>query len=349
MDRVIVLIVMLALGGIGWWFAPRDPAAQKINGMSLVAPPEESGPECFRELKGIGVSWVAVIPMAFSAPDQPNVYFDHERQWWGERREGVKETIRMARTEGMHVLLKPHVWIRRDGWPGDYTLDSEASWKIWESEYSRYILSFARLAEEEQVELFCIGTEFRKAAVSRPEFWKTLIHKVRQVYSGKLTYAANWDNYMNIPFWPELDYIGVDAYFPLSSEKTPTVRTMTRSWTEPLTELHAISRRFRKQILFTEIGYQSRDYCADGHWKHEGDTSGVNGEGQANAYTAFFTAAWPESWLAGAFIWKWHMQPSRYPERTDLEYTPQDKPALDIIHSFYLHDSLTQSAGYLPD
>ncbi|MEM6723389.1 MAG: hypothetical protein AAF598_05080, partial [Bacteroidota bacterium] len=45
--------------------------------------------------------------------------------------------------------------------------------------------------------------------------WRTIIRSARQHYTGELTLAANFDNYREISFWDELDFIGINAYFPL--------------------------------------------------------------------------------------------------------------------------------------
>jgi hypothetical protein len=62
------------------------------------------------------------------------------------------------------------------------------------------------------MELFCFGTELGIQSQKRLQYWAQLIVKKKNI-KGKLTYAANWDDF-DKPFWNELDYIGIDAYFP---------------------------------------------------------------------------------------------------------------------------------------
>ena len=81
----------------------------------------------------------------------------------------------------------------------------------------------AKIADSLGVEMLCIGTEWKSAVRERPQFWSNVIDSVRKVYQGKLTYAANWDDYDDVPFWSKLDYIGVNAYWPLAKTKTPTI------------------------------------------------------------------------------------------------------------------------------
>ena len=173
--------------------------------------------------------------------------------------------------------------------------------------------------------LFCITTELDKFALARPAFWKQLITDVRTIYKGKLTYAANWDRYDKLPFWDQLDYIGVDAYFPLADDKTPSVKAMVRGWEEPVAELARLSATFQKPILFTEFGYRSCDHTAEKPWESETDCQ-PKMEAQTNAYTALYEALGSQSWFAGGFVWKWFMLEQHGPRERD-RFSPQGKLA----------------------
>lgn len=54
---------------------------------------------------------------------------------------------------------------------------------------------------------------------------RRLIRQIRRVYHGPLTYAANWSGeYKQIRFWDALDYVGIQAYFPLRHGRQPFAR-----------------------------------------------------------------------------------------------------------------------------
>ncbi|MDH5366801.1 MAG: hypothetical protein OEW67_07430, partial [Cyclobacteriaceae bacterium] len=186
-------------------------------------------------------------------------------------------------------------------------------------------------AESMNVELFCIGTEYRKVATAQPDLWIDLIKKVRNIYTGKITYAANWDNYQKITFWDQLDYIGIDAYFPISDQKTPGVDEMMTNWSPTKAAIKNISNQFNKPILFTEYGYESRDYSGDGDWNYSKDTLEINFQGQVNAYRAMYQSYWYEDWFAGGFLWKWHADHDKAGGINDKRFTPQNKPVEQII------------------
>ena len=192
-----------------------------IKGVNFVAPPEPFQSDPMVPIKQLGIDWIALIPYAFSSGNRP--------EWWGETPEGIRESIRLARQNKLNVMLKPHVYIHRK-WIGDLDFDSDSAWSLWEQAYEKYILDIAAIANESQVEMICIGTEIKHSAERRPQFWRKLIQKLRKIYSGKLCYSANWDQYSTVPFWNELDYIGISAYFPLTDERTPSKELLLEKW-----------------------------------------------------------------------------------------------------------------------
>jgi len=327
----VAILLFLVL----WQIPPKkQKKLPNIRGLCIVAPPNPTPSEAFTPIKQFGANWVAIVPYAFSRKNEPQVHFDHQRQWWGERTEGTAVQIQQAHQAGLNVMLKPHVWVRGDGWPGEYSLSSEADWKSWEEDYRKYILAHARLADSLQVALFCIGTEYRKAVVERPAFWKKLISEVREVYSGPLTYAANWDNYQQVSFWEELDYIGVDAYFPLDSARSPSTSTLVDCWETHKQTLLRFSRKHNRRLLFTEFGYQSTDYATAGHWL-EVEGQATNTDLQATAYQAFFQSWAGEERLAGFFAWKWYLSNPENRRKFETGFTFQGKTAEAAVSHHY--------------
>ena len=335
MARLTLIPLFLIVLYLFLW---KDPVYvnEQINGVNLEAPRKDPGPNALLKIRDLGANWISVIPFGFIGDSTGLVHYNSDRQWWGERSEGIAAVIRNAHHVGLKVMVKPHVWVRGQGWPGDYLPATPESWKNWMDSYREYILLYTQIAIEENAEMICIGTEFRQTARLKPDFWRALIAEIRQSYSGKITYAANWDNTDHISFWDDLDYIGVDAYFPLSEERSPDISTLKKAWKEPVKDLKRLSQKWQKPVLFTEFGYRSTDYTFNGHWLNEQEKQPVNFEAQSNAYDAVFKTVWNEPWMAGGFLWKWHMEiPERFRSRMDSEYTPQDKPAESVIREAY--------------
>lgn len=68
-------------------------------------------------------------------------------------------------------MLKPQIWVWRGIFTGSITMDNEAQWEQLERSYEDFILTYAKLAQETQVALFCIGTELEQFVANRPMFW----------------------------------------------------------------------------------------------------------------------------------------------------------------------------------
>jgi homoserine trans-succinylase len=65
----------------------------------------------------------------------------------------------------------------------------------------------------------------------------------------KLTYAANWDDFDKVPFWNELDYIGIDAYFPLSDATTHRCWNLD-AWQQHIKKIEKLQAKTKKNTLY---------------------------------------------------------------------------------------------------
>jgi hypothetical protein len=111
--------------------------------------------------------------------------------------------------------------------------------------------------------------------------WRDLISATRKVYSGKLTYAANFDHYEQVAFWSELDLIGINSYFSLRKHlddqpgRDELLAQFTSAWRAIFERIDSFRRSSglgEIPILFTEIGYTFRRHSTVEPWNHEGFT-----------------------------------------------------------------------------
>ena len=203
---------------------PQNLDKSKINGISFVASRDSIVQKDILPLKKMNANWVSIMPFGFlRQKDSPKLYYNIDRQWYGERYDGAKQYIELMHKNNIKVMLKPQIWIGGGDFTGYINMKTESDWQDFENQYTRHDLLYAKLAEETQTKLFCLGTELHNFVKQRPDFWQKLIKDVKAIYSGQLTYAENWDKIDNVPFWNQLDYIGVDAYFPISETQTPTL------------------------------------------------------------------------------------------------------------------------------
>jgi hypothetical protein len=309
-------------------------AAEKQKGMSYacafsrerdVRYGSPASAEALRDLKELGVNWISIMPFGFHR-GTPEIRFGGDRVW--ETDESLVAATKQAHALGIKVLLKPHLWGRGEL---DMSHWTDAQWATWFEQYTRFIEHYATIARDAKVDALSIGNE-QKIASSHEAEWRAIIKRVRAIYRGPLTYGANFDEVFDVRFWDALDFIGVSAYFPLVDERTPSKEALVRAWQPTIVRLAALSKRTKRAIVFTEIGYRSVEGAAWRQWEIPRDAP-ANADAQRIAYEAFFEAVWPQPWLAGAYPWKWFSYPQHV--RSANDYEIEDKPAEDVVRRYY--------------
>ena len=111
------------------------------------------------------------------------------------------------------------------------------------------------------------------------EHWRRLIAATRDIYSGPLTYAANFDQYHLVDFWGDLDLLGINAYFPLRQRDLPAgigedrIEIFRSRWSTILQGIDDFRRQEgvpEHRVLFSELGYVSRANSTIQPWAAHG-------------------------------------------------------------------------------
>ena len=252
--------------------------------------------------------------------------------------ESIKHAITTAHNLGLKVMLKPMVEaVEREEirsypvWRGEIQPSTE-----WFESYSTFINFFAEFAEQNDVELFSVGCEYKKTTGEKDQ-WEKIISGVRERYSGPITYSADWTNYQNIEWWDSVDYVGIDAYFPLSILKyDPTFNELKNAWTNYADEIETWLSTVNKPVIFTEIGYRSGDgtnMAPSNYWSD----MPVDLQEQRDCYEAAFQTLWNRNWFYGFYWWTWIFDPEEG-GLNDSFHTPQRKPTQDVITHWYSRD-----------
>ena len=289
------------------------------------------------------IEFVVIVPYAYQEnnntaelriPDKTNSRY--------LRRDSMYVQLHKELTKnGLGMIIKPHIWMRKPGQNGgraNIQLSSQDEWSIWKSRYRSMIIHYAEMSENLKLPLYCIGTELASVVKEHPNFWKELIKEVRQVYSGKLTYAANWyEEYQQVSFWNQLDYIGIQGYFPLTESINPSVSNIQSGWENHVSELKRFYKKHKKPILFTELGYSSTEDAAikPWEWVNRNTTKSLSLKTQENCYEAFFKSFWGKNWFAGVLLWEWQSNHERTGGSDNLNFTPQNKPAELTIANWF--------------
>jgi hypothetical protein len=250
------------------------------------------------ELQELGVEWVQIHPYAYVRRDGTVRYRSDDAGRWTD--EGIAHIQR----GGLKPMLKPHLgYWGTFSWRGAITFGSDEEWARFFQTYEAFIVDQARRAERGGVTVFAVGTELERTVGHEAE-WRRIIARVRDVYSGYIVYAANWDGLERVPFWDAVDGIGVQAYFPLGPPDATDADIKT-GWAKVLTSLNTLAQRTQKPVLFTEIGYaKSRDAAAE-PWKPAVDGSSAAVELRARLTRLALQELPKYEFLVGAFWWKW--------------------------------------------
>ncbi len=309
---------------------------KKYNGVSFVASADKINNTHLEPVIKVQSNTVALMPFGFIRKlESPKINHNTKRQWFGETNSGLLQYANEFKKHHIKVMVKPQIWV----WNGEFTgyieMKSEVDWKTLEDSYSSFILTYAKTAQDIKADILCIGTELEKFVMNRPLYWKNLIKEIRKIYKGKLTYAANWDEFKRVPFWGDIDLIGIDAYFPLSEKKSPTVEDFNKGWLPHKKEIKRIQTKFNKPILFTEFGYRSVDYAGKKPWESNRIKGSVNLKAQENGLKSIHQQFWNEDWFAGGFVWKWFHKHHEVGGGDNNRFTPQNKPAEKVLKELY--------------
>jgi hypothetical protein len=240
---------------------------------------------------------------------------------------------------GMTVTVKPHVDVLDGSFRGHLApSDPDA----WFASYDGWLGHYARLAQAAGADTLVIGTELDSLLDDEAGF-DQLIATARQDFSGRLTYAANWDTVEDVGFWDRLDVIGVDAYVPLG-DASSTPAQLTAAWTPFLRRLGRLHESTGKPVAFTELGYQSRRDALTTPFNATGPSDPAV---QARGYRAALEVWSAVPWFAGISWWNWHAR-SGEAAPGDGGFSPQGKPAEAVLRAWNArHDpgSVAAEAG----
>lgn len=334
--------------GVSWWMS---------EGRS------DAGEASFRRLASLGVTWVSIHTWDPLQRGLDEPVFAKPDRHFGFRDLGA--LVRSAHAAGLRVMVKPHLEMRSfeatdeerrifqgpdsparralaarfeaQRATGEHlqhnriAMRSEADWRRWFESYASYVLPYARDAQAAGADMFCVGREMDSTVVKREADWRALVWRIRAEFRGPLTYSANFDSWQGIGFWDALDFIGVSAYFPLSSRPDPTLADLEAGWDRALEPLEAASRRWGRPVLLTEAGFPSIPSAAKAPWREERLPADV--WLQARAYEATLRALARRPWIEGAFFWLWER--SSPPAFRDPSHAIVGKPATFTMARWY--------------
>ena len=250
--------------------------------------------------------------------------------------------IQRAKAAGLRVMFEPKIWCPKCQplhWRG---ILKPKNRKAFFRNYRAMINHYARIAQDEGVEVYFIGSEMNTLQGDTAE-WREIATQARERFRGRLAYEVNWDTWSEPKFWDAVDLVSVSAYFPLSDAARPKLADLKAGWRSSRTkdfrnrnwfeDMATLARTTGKQVLFGECGYLSSTYAArrpyDESARYEPDQ-----QLQADAYQALLETFEGEPWWAGVIWWEWYPTTGSDPGESTT-YSPRDKLAEQLLTAWY--------------
>jgi hypothetical protein len=240
------------------------------------------------------------------------------------------ELIDHAKQRKLRVILMPIVLLdnpQGNEWRGTIHPDS---WDDWFDSYRDMIGQFAWIAQGHGVDVLVIGSEL-VSAEPKLDQWTTTIKKVRETFKGNLTYSANWDHYTSVPFWNQLDLVGMNSYYKLGEDQDVKLSEIEDRWRDIQKELLTFQAKVKKPLLFLEVGWCSLTNAASAPWDYTQESESIDLDLQNRLYQGYFNVWYGNPALGGFMMWEW---PPGEGGPDDRGYTPQNKPAEATLRSW---------------
>jgi hypothetical protein len=288
-----------------------------------------------KELKALGVDWISLTPFGWQRDLKARaVQRNRGEMEAGETDARMAEEIKQAHALGLKVILKPHIWVSHSEWQGHIQPEGPDGWDAWFASYGDFILHYARMAEEHQLEALVIGLELASSSWHQRDHWVKLIDQIRAVYKGKLIYAANWNEAEGVTFWDKVDWIGVQFFPPLTERLDPSYDELAASIDKQLDIYGQLHKKYNKPVVLTEYGYKSIQAAAISphtwpeHLPEEAKT--YQEDVQALAYRALFNRVGERPYIHGVYVWKWFTDVKTDEEGT-IGFSPRNKRAALVM------------------
>lgn len=290
--------------------------------------------ECVR----MGATWVALTPfgrVGDLAGRGVDLTFEKP---FRENREDVRRAVRMAHARGLQVMLVPHLWVESYEWRALIDPKTDAGWDAWAKSYGAFVKAWAEVAEAEHVDLLSAGVELRSwVTTPRAPSFVGFLRELRRIYTGPITYSANWDDVEDTVVLGELDLVGVNAFYPLAEKDGSTFPTLLEGGVRVRERVKRLAETWQKPVLFTEIGYTTRPDPAikPWEWPDKMEKVKVDERAQADAYRALVSPLLDEPRFAGFFVWRVYADPDDVSQEAEWGFSPRGKLAELVVRDAF--------------
>jgi len=290
------------------------------------------------ELGRWGATWVSLTPFGRTFDLKPSGIALEFEAPFDDNRANVIAAIRMAHARGLRVLLVPHLWVETGAWRAEIDPGSDEGWQRWARSYQDFIVTWARVAAEADADMLSVGVELRSwVTTARAPSFVEVIHAVREVYRGPLTYSANWDDVMDTTILGELDVIGINAFYPLTDKEDASFEQLLAGGRKVASQVAELAHNWKRPVLFTEIGYTTRPDPAlrPWEWPDRMKHVRVDQRAQAMAYRALIAPLLEVPDFMGFFVWRVYADPDDMSQEAEWGFSPKGKLAEVVVRDAF--------------
>ncbi len=296
-------------------------------------------PEAERSMERLaanGLSWICIPVNCF----QETFYSLTVFSLFGRTQtdEEVRFAVRKAKSLGLKVCLKPMVDCLDRSWRAriHFPTETDDYWARWFQSYTRFLLHYAAIAEQEGCEMLCTGCEMA-GMDAQTAHCELLIANVRGVYHGCIMHNINHGDELRFPWLTAVDLIGISAYYPVTEPGDSSIECMRRKWAVHRETVRACHAHYEKPVMFAEIGVRSEHGCTQYPWdfQHRPDQP-LDEQEQADFYETAMETMWDEPYFRGFFWWDWKaILPPEETAHHNRDFTVYGKQAETVLRRWY--------------
>ncbi len=291
-------------------------------------------------VKALGANWISVHFICEQMTDRSTEIICGENN--RTTKADVENIVNLAHNLGLRVFMEIGITINHN--PERFGKGfNDAQWEAWFEGYNAHITDYAAYAESLNVDMFSLGSEMEPTH-HRQENWREIASAVREVYHGPIIYSADargstirGESWLDIEWWDAVDYIGIHPYdTALANHNNPTVEEMVANLTSMVDRLEALSQKYDRPVIISELMYPSIDGTSRGmgvmwdpNLSYELDL-----EEHADVHRALIEAFSSREWWRGLFIGDYSAGYILNPPGNIL-WSMYGKPAENVIRNFY--------------
>lgn len=296
-----------------------------------------NGEQSMERLASNGLDWICITVNGWQETFASTVIFSLYGRTQTD--EEIAFAVRKAHSLGLKVCLKPMVNCLDNSWRARIDFPTEEGvnyWEKWFASYNRFMLYYADMAEKLGCEMLCTGCEMA-GMDKQAERCVDMISKVRKVYHGIVMHNINHGDELRFPWLEAVDIIGISAYYPVTDGVHRDADTMRANWAKVVERLRACHDKYRKPIMFAEIGVRNEQGCTAYPWDfHDRLELPLDEKEQSDFYETAMEATWDIDWFAGYFWWDWKAyMPSLEEAKDDRDFTIYGKLAESTLKKWY--------------